>query len=138
MSEKKKLSIRWSEYQPTKKIWIWSTIGSSVLTMALGFGAAGWMPAGRASVMAEIAARNASARLAAEICVQRFISSSDATSNLSALKAIANWDRKKFMKDGGWMAIAGVETVPGATGRCVDQLVEMKTIPQPDARSSDT
>lgn len=138
MLQKNKLSTRWSEYQPTKKTWIWSTIGSSILTMALGFGAAGWTPAGRASVMAEIAARDASARLAAEICVQRFISSSDAKSNLSELKAIANWDRKKFMKEGGWMTIAGVESVPGATGRCVDQLVEMKTIPQSDARSTDT
>lgn len=123
-------SSRWSNYRPSKKVWIWSTIGASLLTMAIGFAGAGWMTGGRATVMAEMAARQAQNDLAAGICVERFITAEDAAKNLETLKNTANWDRSKFIEDGGWSAIKGAEDLGTSTAAyCVKELIRMKEVP---------
>ncbi|MBX4970020.1 hypothetical protein ABID08_005958 [Rhizobium binae] len=120
----------WRDHRPSKRAWAWSMIGSSALTMFIGFTWGGWLPVGRASVMADIAARNARAALVAEICVHNFVSSANAIENLNALKSASYWERDRFIEKGGWITIAGVKK-PGADAvdRCVDTLATMKEIP---------
>ncbi|CAN7721620.1 hypothetical protein LJR098_003508 [Rhizobium sp. LjRoot98] len=123
-------SSRWSAYRPSKKVWLWSTIGASLLTMAIGFAGAGWQTGGRASVMAEMAARQARNDVAAGICVERFISAEGAAKNLETLRNTANWDRSKFIEDGGWSTIKGAEDLgPSAAAYCVKELIRMKELP---------
>lgn len=136
---KETFSSRWSSYRPSKKTWLLSMIGASVLTMVIGFVGAGWMPSGRAHVMAEIAARNARNELAANICVEQFVSSTEAAQNLSKLKDTANWDRNKYIEDGGWLNIKGIDDmIPGASERCVKELIEIKELPVTGPEISDT
>ncbi|WP_246827121.1 hypothetical protein [Rhizobium binae] len=56
----------WRDYRPSKRVWAWSMFGASALTMFIGFTLGGWLPVGRANVMANIAARNARAALVAD------------------------------------------------------------------------
>lgn len=124
----------WRDYRPSRRVWGWSMIGASALTMIVGFTLGGWQPVGRATVMAERAGRNARAALVAEICVQKFVSSSDAAENLKALKAVSYWERNSFVEKGGWLTIAGVKKPSAdAADRCVEALVKMKQIPLHDA-----
>jgi hypothetical protein len=122
---------RWSNYRPSKKLWIWSIVGSSCLTIVLGFTLGGWVPAGRATVMADIAARDAKTKLVSSICVQKFVSSADAAESLAMLKKASSWQRAGFIENGGWMTIAGVDdTVPGAADLCAVRLLDMKELPE--------
>jgi hypothetical protein len=136
-SQKNTLAMRWHEYSPSKKLWIWSMVGASVVTMALGFTAGGWTTSGRASVMADRAAREATSKLVASVCVQRFASSADAAKNLNDLKKTYSWQRGDFIEKGGWVALVGVEnSVPGAANLCADRLIEMKDLPTVSADAS--
>lgn len=126
-----RLSARWNNFQPSKKLWIWSMVGSSCLTMVLGFTVGGWIPAGRATVMADIAARDARSNLVASICVQKFVSSADAAESLARLKETSSWQRAGFIENGGWMAIAGVDDpLPGTADLCAVRLLDMKELPE--------
>ncbi len=131
MSNIDTFSTRWNNYRPSKKLWICSMVGISCLTMVLGFTLGGWIPAGRASVMADIAARDATSKLVASICVQKFVSSADAAKSLAVLKKASSWQRAGFIENGGWMTIAGVDdTVPGAADLCAVRLLDMKKLPE--------
>lgn len=131
MSNIDTFSRRWNNYRPSKKLWIWSMVGISCLTMALGFTLGGWIPSGRATVMADIAARDATSKLVASICVQKFVSSADAVTSLAMLKKTSSWQRAGFIENGGWMTIDGVdETVPGAADLCAVRLLDMKDLPE--------
>lgn len=124
-------STRWNNYRPSKKLWIWSMVGISCLTMVLGFTLGGWIPVGRATVMADIAARDATTKLIASICVQKFVSSADAAKSLAMLKESTSWQRAGFIENGGWMTIPGVDdTVPGAADLCAVTLLDMKELPE--------
>ncbi|PKA39904.1 hypothetical protein CWR43_29955 [Rhizobium sullae] len=129
----------WATYQPSKSVWAWSVVGASVLTMIVGFTWGGWTTGGRASVMADIAARNARAGLVADMCVEKFVSSADAAANLKALKAASSWERDSFIEKGGWTTIAGVEkSIPNAADRCAEALIEMKEIPAQETSVTDS
>ena len=120
----------WATYRPSKGVWAWSMVGASALTMIVGFSWGGWTTGGRASLMADLAARNARAALVADMCVEKFVSSADASENLKALKAASSWQRDSFIEKGGWTTIAGVEkSIPNAADRCAEALIEMKEIP---------
>ena len=137
MSNIDTFSTRWNNYRPSKKLWIWSMVGVSCLTMMLGFTLGGWTPAGRASVMADIAARDATTKLIASICVQKFVASADAAESLALLKEASSWQRTGFIENGDWMTIAGVDhTVPGAADLCAATLLDMKELPETVADST--
>ncbi|MGO7039307.1 hypothetical protein ACCS60_13215 [Rhizobium acaciae] len=124
----------WSAYRPSKTLWIWSIVGASALTIAVGFTWGGWTTSGKAQVMEEIAVRNARAELVADMCVQKFIASTDADAKLEALKAKSSWERDDFIQDGGWTKIAGIkDTVPNAAETCADRLIDMKDLASPNA-----
>ncbi|KSV66991.1 hypothetical protein N183_32575 [Sinorhizobium sp. Sb3] len=120
----------WSEYQPTKKVWFWSTVGASLLTMILGFTFGGWMTAGGASVMADQAVRMARAELISNICVHNFVSAANAAENLKELKSKSSWERDDFITNGGWASVDGlVSPVPNAADVCAKALIDLKELP---------
>lgn len=123
------LAARWSTYRPSKKTWIWSIIGSSALTMLIGFTAGGWMTSGGATVMSATAARDARAELAASLCVNRFVSSETAATKFAELKDASFWQRDELIRKGGWADVAGQGPVPGAAELCAEQLLAMKELP---------
>ena len=115
------------DYQPTKTTLFWSVAGAAVLTMIVGFTFGGWVTGGTATEMAEEAAEQSAAKLAAAVCVERFINAQDAAAQLAALKETSNWKQKSFVEDGNWTTLAGMEKpVSGAAKLCADQLADME------------
>lgn len=124
------MSQRWEDYRPSKTLWFWSVVGASVLTMIVGFTAGGWTTGGTAKEMAENSARDARAKLVANLCVEKFVSASDASQNLAKLKETSSYQRDNFIADGGWTKLAGMEkSAPGAADLCADKLAAMDAIP---------
>jgi hypothetical protein len=59
---------RWDDFSPSKAIWLWSCLGSSILTVAIGFTVCGWMTRAQAEVAAAQAADLARVDLVARAC----------------------------------------------------------------------
>jgi hypothetical protein len=130
MTGNETLSQRWDGYQPSKALWFWSMIGVALVTMIVGFTAGGWTTGGSAAVLAEKAARDARAELVASVCIEKFVAQSDATAKFAALKEASSWQRDKFIEEGGWAMLLGMEkAVPGAASACADQLTAMENLP---------
>lgn len=124
------------DYTPTKTTLFWSAAGAAIVTMVAGFTWGGWVTGGTATEMAEDAAEQARAQLAAVICVERFVNAKDAVAQLAALKETSRWQRKKFVEDGHWTTLPGMEQpVKGAADLCADQLADVEL---PAAAASDT
>lgn len=124
------------DYQPTKTTLFWSIVGAAVLTMFIGFTWGGWVTGGTATEMAEEAAEQSAAKLAAAVCVERFVTAQDAAAQLAALKETSSWKQKSFVEDGNWATLAGMEKpVSGAAELCADQLAEME-LPAAAAKES--
>jgi hypothetical protein len=76
--------------------------------------------------MAGVAREEGRARLAATICVARFVESPDAAVQLAALKDESSWSRDDTIADAGWTTPLGLEEpVSGAADLCADRLVAM-------------
>ncbi|TPN83212.1 hypothetical protein FJ987_17355 [Mesorhizobium sp. CU2] len=130
MAADQTFSQRFDEYQPSKTLWFWSVAGAVVLTMIVGFTAGGWTTSGTAAEMAKTSAIKAKAELAANLCVEKFITASNASDNLAKLKGTSSYQRDSFISDGGWVKLAGMKKdVPGAADLCADKLSAMDTIP---------
>jgi hypothetical protein len=130
MADNQTVSQRFDEYQPSKTLWFWSVAAAIVLTMIVGFTAGGWTTAGTAAEMAKTSAIKARAELVANLCVEKFISASNATENLSKLKGTSSYQRDSFISDGGWVKLAGMKKdAPGAADLCAEKLAAMDTIP---------
>ena len=137
MSEHQTISQRWENFRPSKGLWFWTAAGAAVATMIVGFTAGGWTTGGSAAAMAERAARDARAELAATVCVQKFAAEADAAEKLAALKKASSWERDAFMEEGGWVLLTGMEkAVPGAADACADQLVAMDHLPSGEVETS--
>ncbi|WP_080919506.1 hypothetical protein [Manganibacter manganicus] len=114
---------KWQAYHPSKGVWFWSCVASCVLTMIVGFSWGGWVTGGSATEQADLAAKQASAQLAANICVHRFLSAPNAASSLAELKKTDSWKRDSFVSDGGWVTFAKMEKpVAGAADLCAEEL----------------
>ena len=130
MTDNQTISQRFDEYRPSKTLWVWSVVGAVVLTMVIGFSVGGWTTAGSASEMAKTSAIKARAELVANLCVEKFITASDASQNLAKLKDTASYQRYTFISDGGWVKLAGMKSdAPGAASLCAEKLAVMDTIP---------
>jgi GH24 family phage-related lysozyme (muramidase) len=124
------------DYQPTKTTLFWSVAGAAVLTMFVGFTWGGWVTGGTAAQMAEKAAEQSTAKLAAAVCVERFVNADDAVTQLAALKETSRWKQKSFVEDGKWTTLLGMEKpVKGAADLCAAQLADMEL---PAAATVDT
>ena len=130
MTNNQPASERWEAFRPSKTLWFWSVVGAVVLTMIVGFTTGGWTTSGTATEMAEEAARDARAHLVANLCVEKFVMTANATSNLAELKETSSFQRDNFITDGGWVKIAGMtDDAPGAAEMCADQLMAMESLP---------
>ncbi|MGB6105143.1 MAG: hypothetical protein WBF88_14980 [Pusillimonas sp.] len=113
----------WSEYKPTKTVWLWSCVGAAALTMIVGFTGAGWVTGGTAAQQTQASTEQAVATLAAGICANRFLAAEDAGVKLAALKDMDSWKRGTFIEEGGWVTFASMkEPVSGAAKLCASQL----------------
>ena len=120
----------WAAYRPSKSVWFWSVVGSSILTMVVGFTWGGWTTAGRAGTMADLAVRQARAVLISNVCVHNFVSAPDAAQNLVELKSKSSWEQDNFIEEGGWAVVAGLsKPVPDAADTCADALVSLEELP---------
>lgn len=139
MEEKRTTMERWGDYRPSKSIWFWSCVACVALTMILGFTWGGWVTGGTANLMAENAAEESQAELAAAICQKRFLASPDVRVQLTALKEKSSWQQGDMIEEGGWVTFAGSEEpVPEAADLCADFLVDVElpvaeAIPAADA-----
>lgn len=119
---------RWGQYRPSKTVWFWSCAGTAVLTMAVGFGAGGWVTAGTAAEQVASSSEQAVATLAASICANRFLAAPDAQTQLTQLKEIDAWKQDNFIEDGGWVTFASMEQpVDGAADLCADKVLAGNT-----------
>lgn len=102
MTDSPNMWQRWTSYRPSKATWFWSCVTCVIATLIVGFSAGGWMTKSSAADMAKTAADGARDKLVAAICVNRFESSPDASTQLAMLKKAAIWDRDYFIQKGGW------------------------------------
>ncbi len=115
------------DYQPTKTTLLWSIAGAAAVTMFVGFTWGGWVTGGTAAQMAEDAAEASTAKLAAAVCVERFVHGDDAVAQLAELKETSRWQRRKFVEEGNWTTLTGFEEpVDGAAELCAEQLADME------------
>lgn len=137
MSDGKSMSTRFEEYRPSKTALFWSCAGCVVATMIVGFTWGGWVTGGTATEMAEDATEAGQAQVAAAVCVENFMASTDVRPQLASLKEISSpWQRQNFIEDGGWTTIAGQE-YDDASELCADLLMEKEVTTQ-EAATTET
>ena len=96
--ESKSIRQRWQAYRPSKASLFWSSLGCVAAVVILGFTWGGWVTGRTATEMADKAAKEARAELAATVCVQRFLDASDARAQLASLKKTNTWQRDDFIE----------------------------------------
>lgn len=122
---------RWDDYAPSKALWLWSCVGSAVLTAAIGFTSGGWTTRGDAERMAIHAADIARAELVATACVRNFASGPDFESRLAAFKEVGAPKRTSMLQEKGWVTLAGMdEPLAAAASLCADELADMELGPE--------
>src|SRR5919109_4222976 len=102
-----KITERWSEYQPTRKQFVWAILLSVAATVIIGFGPLDWVTGGTAERMADEAALSARHQLAAVGCADKFMRAADARTRLAKLEALEWWERDEHVADGGWATMPG-------------------------------
>jgi hypothetical protein len=124
---------RFENWQPSKTLWFWSTLGTVVVVLILGFTWGGWTLGSTAREMAQTAADDAQEQLAAAFCVKRFMAGADVGAELVALKDESSWRRGEFVEKGGWaaMPIEEIDT-DDVADLCAEQLAEMEAPPAAD------
>ncbi|QIG48802.1 hypothetical protein G5V57_14335 [Nordella sp. HKS 07] len=132
---------RWDDYSPSKALWLWSCVGSAILTAAIGFTSGGWVTRGSAESMAMRAADIARAELVATACVRNFASGPDFEARLAAFKEVGEPNRESMLQEKGWVTLAGMdEPLATAASLCADELANMElgpaTAPDPGPDSS--
>jgi hypothetical protein len=118
------LVMRARSYRAPKSVVVWSCAACVVATVVIGFTWGGWVTNTTAAAMADRAAIAGQAKLAASICVDRFITSPDAGAQAARLKAAETWQRGDFIRQAGWLALPGrTEPVAGAADLCVQTIL---------------
>lgn len=127
------ISEKFRDFKAGKATLFWSCAACVVATMVVGFTWGGWVTAGTAQDRANDAAEQAVAQLAADICVNRYLASPDARTNLTAFNEESVYRRDGLIEDGGWVTFADREDpVDGAAALCADRLaeVDLSTLPE--------
>jgi hypothetical protein len=102
LSRAEVLRQRWEEYRLTKTQAFWLAAGSVVVTLIVGFAAAGWVTGGTAEKRVAEAATNARHELATAICVDEFMADANAGPRLAKLNDASWYDRSEIVAKGGW------------------------------------
>jgi hypothetical protein len=132
------LGDKWAEWRPSKAALFWSCAGCIVATMIVGFTWGGWTTGGSAREMADDAASAAREQLAAAVCVERFMGSPDAGTQLAALKDLSSYRRSSFIRDGSWAVMPGKDSAGyDVANECADQLAALE-VPASTAAAAET
>ena len=101
------------------KYGIWSLIGGAVIAMIIGFAWGGWTTASTTQTMTKEAVLASQAA----ICVAQFMKEPSHEERLKAFEKVSNWERAKFIEEGGWDKMPGQEEADYAVARaCSDGL----------------
>jgi len=134
MSEKS-MKDGWMEFRPSKTATFWSCVAASAATMAIGFGAGGWVTGGTASEMIADASGQARMELVANACVEKYAAHDGFAKDLVALKETSSWKQGDVVAEGGWATLAGMkEPLDSAARLCANKLVAMEAHPVADAK----
>ena len=119
----------WKDYNPTKTTLFWLCIASVALTIFVGFKWGGWVTGGSARDVAAQAKSQGRAELAAAVCVDRFMTASDAQAQLASFNQVASWMRRRHLEEAGWVTLPGSDKPVAAAGElCATQLAAVKPI----------
>jgi hypothetical protein len=121
-------SQRFEDYRPTKTVLFWSCAASVIATIVIGFAWGGWVTGRTAEEMAGTAAEDARHQLVASVCVDRFMTASDAGARLTELKGLSSSYRQgEFIEEGTWAIVPGSDEASDAAAElCAEQLVTME------------
>ena len=109
-------------------------IVGAIATAIVGFSWGGWVTAGTARDMADSAAQEASTKIVASLCVDKFAAAADAQNQFAKLKKMDSWDRGDFIKKGGWSTIPGISgNISGVADACAGDLAALAKLPAPVA-----
>lgn len=100
---KTSLTERWGAARPSKTLTFWICVGTSVLTMVVGFNWGGWVTAGTANTMAETLV---STRMA-PICLAQFKQDPAKDQKLQGFKETSTWGRSDYVGKQGWATMPG-------------------------------
>jgi hypothetical protein len=114
------------EFRPTKTMTFWSCVATAGATMAIGFGAGGWVTGGTVEEMVQNASDKARAELVAQACVQKYAAHDTFAADLATLKQTSSWKQGDVIAEGGWATLPGMAEPHDAAARlCANKLVAM-------------
>jgi hypothetical protein len=115
---------RIESYRVSKSVMLLACLACVAVTIFMGFTRGGWVTSAKATGMANQASGIAQANLAATICADRFITAPNAQAETALLKWTEAGQRSDFMRQGGWLALPGMnEPVAGAAELCVQKIL---------------
>jgi hypothetical protein len=102
-------------------------VAGAALSMAIGFGWAGWTLGGTVAKMVEESGRTAVITALAPISVDKFQHASNATENLAELRKTASYQQGTFVEKGGWATLPGSDASNYAVAQaCANMLTTLK------------
>jgi hypothetical protein len=105
------------------KLSSWGVVGGALVTMYIGFNAAGWMTDGAAKVLAKETAAIAVAERLGTICVAQFNRDSAKSQKLIEMKGKDTWDKGRYIDTQRWAIMPGDEKAEsGVSDACAKQL----------------
>lgn len=98
---------------------VWTAIGASVLTMAVGFTLVGWTTAGAAERLAREAAAAARLDLATQVCAANFAMTPAAFEQREEMLVLPSFRQASFVREQPWALMPGDTEVQRAVAeRC--------------------
>ena len=126
-------------YEPTMKAMVWTAVGASALTMAVGFFGLGWVTGGTAEDMAEDARSSAHSELAAAICAENFRTTPAALEQYREISDMSGFRQRQFVEDQPWALVPGADSVGRETAQlCASMITEMDPETLPSQAADDT
>ena len=105
------------------KLVSWGVVGGSLVTMYVGFNAAGWMTHGAAQALAKEISVTAVAERLGTICVAQFNRDTAKSQKLIDMKGKDNWDKSRYIDTQSWAIMPGEDKAEsGVSEACAKQL----------------
>jgi hypothetical protein len=109
------------------KTTVWTAVGASVLTIALGFTVGGWRTGNAAEQMAREAATAARVELAASVCAANFSATPAAFDQREEMLALPSFRQRSFVQEQAWALVPGETAVDRmAAERCAQIIADME------------
>ena len=116
---------QWNAVRPTKEATFWLCVVSVAATVAIGFGAAGWVTGGTAQKMADQAAATSRNQLASAVCAEAFLRAADSRARLAKLKQLEWYERDDAVVKAGFAKMPGEQEASNEVAEmCASRLVE--------------